>query len=624
MPGLIRFWSSCGPSASYGGTASAALLLIFVVFATGCGGRPPTGVYVADDGGLFEPDIVSILESYQPRHDYPMAVVTADSIPAVYAGAYADSVFKVLGRRSGLGGEFARNGILLFASRSPYLVQVRLGSNLAVQAYSTGIYRGPLYLRAQSLYREIGPNSGIVMMLEYIRLHELRLEPEGGRRLLLTLLTSSGLPIGQIHERLSTPSESFYSAHLLEPFTAIRVAELRLTGSWILAFLVTGVLIAATRRVLDRSSEVVKRFFPRPVSRIWEIASGIFLIFVLTLPSAGSAILSSGARMEDRIALEELGLGWASPASLNLHLFVDKTPWWLGLLLFLAILAHGVFRQLWIMGLSEVASEKQAGFIEALKASKHPLYYRLRMLSLQDSTNPGEFQKQTPLDALMAGKILKLLGQAAVIAVFAWVFLATAYTLFLGLYYVGELAGRWKEDLAKMHDTRRVAIAANRGSDAIPPERRPDPFGKRDILSLLVVGAAAFFIVGFGGTSVVDASAVPLQVVENLPAARRVGTGTAHQVYVIADRDKLSPLRATLDSDVRRPYWVEFGDALRFDLDDRLVLEGDLVSTLLVVESYVYEPATEDPRRLTITADELTSFLTAARQRPSTPYDPGQ
>jgi hypothetical protein len=88
-----------------------------------------------------------------------------------------------------------------------------------------------------------------------------------------------------------------------------------------------------------------------------------------------------------------------------------------------------------------------------------------------------------------------------------------------------------------------------------------------------------------------------------------VGEQGKHTLVVIAAKDKLSPIRATVDQDVRRPYWMELGKVVQFNWNERLFLEGDIWSMQLVLDGYAYEPSDEKIDQLELTDSLAVSFL---------------
>lgn len=80
-------------------------------------------------------------------------------------------------------------------------------------------------------------------------------------------------------------------------------------------------------------------------------------------------------------------------------------------------------------------------------------------------------------------------------------------------------------------------------------------------------------------------------------------------VVVYAFNERLEPIRITSDANNRRsPYWIEQGEAMRFDFYERIVIEGQLDRLLLVVNDHVLsnlDPLKNNDRILTLTRNYI-------------------
>ncbi len=88
-------------------------------------------------------------------------------------------------------------------------------------------------------------------------------------------------------------------------------------------------------------------------------------------------------------------------------------------------------------------------------------------------------------------------------------------------------------------------------------------------------------------------------LVEPLPPARmdssalmqvdmppRIVLGDTMNIWVVAERDTLNPVRIKADEDIRRPYWVEIGDSTLVRITDRILLERETDVLALSVSGY--------------------------------------
>ena len=102
-----------------------------------------------------------------------------------------------------------------------------------------------------------------------------------------------------------------------------------------------------------------------------------------------------------------------------------------------------------------------------------------------------------------------------------------------------------------------------------------------------------------------EASSVPL------PPPEPVVLNDSLEVHVVAFTGKLAPFRAKVDSDLRRPYWLNVGDSILFRVGNRIVLEDNLDVMKILLEGHAYPIFdTDSTARVVITRDTAQAFLT--------------
>ncbi len=83
-------------------------------------------------------------------------------------------------------------------------------------------------------------------------------------------------------------------------------------------------------------------------------------------------------------------------------------------------------------------------------------------------------------------------------------------------------------------------------------------------------------------------------------------------IVIVADKGGVAPIRVTVDNDLRRPYWIDRGNAMTFRMVDRIILEQQLDSVTVQVEGMTYpvsRPAGED--MVTLTRDAVRSWFSS-------------
>lgn len=165
------------------------------------------------------------------------------------------------------------------------------------------------------------------------------------------------------------------------------------------------------------------------------------------------------------------------------------------------------------------------------------------------------------------------------------------------------------------------------------PEKKPKPRAKRPssrssgsaawlfvVGGIVVLGALIWLLLSVLGTgertprdtgAVVDTAQVePEPVTEPVETRPRVTLGDVMVFYVVAEHDKLDPVRVTVDDDVRRPYWLEHGDSLRFEAQEQIVFEELLDRVRVTVEGYDFPTDRRDDQgRLVISRETARAFF---------------
>jgi hypothetical protein len=140
-------------------------------------------------------------------------------------------------------------------------------------------------------------------------------------------------------------------------------------------------------------------------------------------------------------------------------------------------------------------------------------------------------------------------------------------------------------------------------------------------VGVLLLGALIWFLVGRLGTDdrPADDQLAASDTVESMqadptppPVEQRpaVTLGDVMAFYVVAVDGVLDPVRVTVDDDLRRPYWLEHGDSMRFEAQERIVFEERLDRARITVEGYDYPMDRTDAQgRIVISREDARSFF---------------
>lgn len=111
---------------------------------------------------------------------------------------------------------------------------------------------------------------------------------------------------------------------------------------------------------------------------------------------------------------------------------------------------------------------------------------------------------------------------------------------------------------------------------------------------------------------------------QDQPPAANLQIGETMNFTVIAEAGPVRDLKVTRDQDVRRPYWIEEGQATVFPTQNRIIIEnpptGDptLQNVRLLAEGYPYPTDQRDAQgRIVITRQDLQAFADTVRGKPA-------
>ena len=212
-----------------------------------------------------------------------------------------------------------------------------------------------------------------------------------------------------------------------------------------------------------------------------------------------------------------------------------------------------------------------------------------------------------------------------------------------------EREERARQQQAQRQQREEHSRSAERGASEDRPARRREGRHQRrrqrsgsnagrwilGILALVAVGVIAFFLLRSPGAgsetqqaaaTVTDTAAggeQDAQQQDQRPPANLQLDETMN-FTVVAQDGPVQDLKVTRDQDVRRPYWIEQGQATVFPARERIILENPpegeptLQNVRLLAEGYPYPTDQRDPQgRIVITRQDMQAFADTLRGQPA-------
>ena len=270
---------------------------------------------VIDSSHILSPKTYSYLHNIKPPLGIKPVVVAVEKIEDSQIGTYADDLFDQFCEKKYSGNTFSKRGILVIASKSPELVQVRVGKTYDVYCRMRGSAAGADYLSMQKECALKGINEMCpVALRNTIEDIEHCRELPWYKKMALKV---SFMHVDVLMDDLATPSDSFFSQFYFRPFLFVVGVIKGIFGSWILSFLFIAIVYTLLKkRVEDR----INTYLTKKVNEDGKTSSerefyaqayygikliGVFLLkVIITVPTLAAISILSSARMEDIMALE--------------------------------------------------------------------------------------------------------------------------------------------------------------------------------------------------------------------------------------------------------------------------------------------------------------------------------
>lgn len=335
---------------------SVILAITFAVILTSCGRNDYKDTsylpVVQDEAELLSPRSEAFFKNYQfPRGIVPV-LYTVDSIPAMETGICANELFDQIADESPDENAFRQAGLLVLVSRSPELIQVRVGSGYASFFSMKGVTAGYGYLKMQQRIKDDGLEGALPLFVDCIseEVNQYRnlswwqkIRVKSGIRFIQQFLSDCG-----------TPSDSFLSKYYYRPALFSLAWVHGIIHNWFLALLIFFGIIwglkywiektvqkSILNNISDENDDTNTRL--SKLNSSLELSSWIGRIFaaVTSFPALASLVMLSNTRMEDYIVMESIRVPFLAMIDWTEHFNNMVAPIWLiGILAAVFYLRH--------------------------------------------------------------------------------------------------------------------------------------------------------------------------------------------------------------------------------------------------------------------------------------------
>lgn len=285
---------------------SCFLLLVLVL--TSCSDKTELTLYepkIAESGEMSampnQLREIFLNFNYQPGI-IPVACYVDSIRPFLETGSYADDLFDAIDEQTIGQEDFSKRGMLVLISESPRLIQIRMGSKYRTYCNLTGVTSGKEYLSLQQRLKDEDFANVLPDFLQEVnvRVSELNSLPWYKR----TRINQAVGFVSDFLDYAGTPSENFYGKWILKPILSVMSYLSHIFNGFFWSILLALTFLLLVRFLLI---SVLKRVVPG--NTVFILAVINFLLGLLfSISVAGAAVILSGGRMEDIIALHAFGI----------------------------------------------------------------------------------------------------------------------------------------------------------------------------------------------------------------------------------------------------------------------------------------------------------------------------
>lgn len=310
------------------------LLFLIPILLTGCDDQSENCQYlpkVEDLTGGLPNRVSEVFLNYKFCPGVVPILSYTDTLqPLLHVGSQADEIFERLAKTEP---DFESRGLLVVVSKSPKLIQLRLGNRYKMYANLVGITSGKDYLALQQHLKTAPIHEVLPAFLQNvcIRVEELNSLPSYKK----SRINSAINTVANFLDYIATPSENLYGRWILLPITTVLLFCINLCHHmfWGLCLMIALFLgmrwsfFWIIRTLWFNSTSTKYRTFVSLADWLMKL--------IISISVTAAALLLSSRRTEDLIALHALGIPYLNTLVENFNSLNISTLW--SSILFIAI-----------------------------------------------------------------------------------------------------------------------------------------------------------------------------------------------------------------------------------------------------------------------------------------------
>lgn len=281
------------------------------------------------------------------NYDYPSGIVPVlvymDSVVSpIDLGKTADKVFDEVCGKIPESNDFKNRGLLVFITKDPKLLQIRLGKAYSAYAYLTGITSGNDYLILQNRFKNETSYDVINAFLDNTSTRINEYNSLGWMR--KNKVNDITRIVNDVIDYSGTPSENLYGRWFLKPATKILNFIVNIINSWALAIFTLVLMLWSIKKII---MYVVTTLISKHSigTQILNFILDKLIGILFSFTAFGASIVLSSGRLEDLLALQALGIGSLDVMITNIS---DYTIGSSGLLVFFLLMTVAIKKLLFV------------------------------------------------------------------------------------------------------------------------------------------------------------------------------------------------------------------------------------------------------------------------------------